>query len=434
MMTSFQLLKGRRAWVRGVAVTLAMLLAVPISTASAIAQTPTTTSKPGQTPTPTAKPGQTPTPTPTATPKTSDYVKLTADQLDSLVAPIALYPDPLLSQTLVASTYPLELVQAQQFIEKNDKEKKLKGDELVKAVEKEKWDASVQATAVVPDLLKRLTEDITWTLNLGNAFLEQQSDVMDSVQRLRKKAKDAGKLDSSEQQKVETKVVETKTVIEIVPTSTTVVYVPTYSPTVIWGPPLYYPYPPIYYPPYYGGAWVGFGVGIAVGIGISGGWGWGCGWGGNNVYINHNNNFVRNTNINTGNIGRGSGNTNWSHNPSHRGGAPYASTNTASKFGGNTGARTGASTTGANRTGSGLGSGSTGARPGATSSSANRAGSGLGSGSTSRPAGGDKVGSRSVPSSSSRSSGGFGGMSSGASRAGAASARGGGSMGGGGRR
>jgi hypothetical protein len=361
-----------------------------------------------------------------------DYVKLTADQLDSLVAPIALYPDPLLSQTLVASTYPLELVQAQQFIEKNDKEKKLKGDELVKAVEKEKWDASVQATAVVPDLLKRLTEDITWTLNVGNAFLEQQSDVMDAVQRLRKKAKDAGKLDSSEQQKVETKVVETKTVIEIVPTSTSVVYVPTYSPTVIWGPPLYYPYPPIYYPPYYGGAWVGFGVGIAVGIGISGGWGWGCGWGGNNVYINHNNNFVRNTNINTGNIGRNSGNSNWSHNPSHRGGAPYASTNSANKFGGGSAGRTGATATGANRTGSGLGSGSTGARPGATSSSANRSGSGLGS-SSSRPTGGDKVGSRSVPSSS-RTSGGFGGMSSGASRAGAASARGGGSMGGGGRR
>ena len=418
---------------RGVATALAVLLAVPISTVAAIAQTPTP--KPTQTATPTAKPGQTPTPTPGAADK--DYVKLTADQLDSLVAPIALYPDPLLSQTLVASTYPLELVQAQQFIEKNDKEKKLKGDELSKAVEKEKWDPSVQATAVVPDLLKRLTEDITWTLNLGNAFLEQQQDVMDAVQRLRKKAKDAGKLDNSEQQKVETKVVETKTVIEIQPTSTTTVYVPTYSPTVIWGPPLYYPYPPVYYPPYYGGAWVGFGVGVAVGIGISGGWGWGCGWGGggNNIYINNNNNFVKNNNINTGNIGRNSGNSNWNHNPSHRGGAPYASNNTASKFGGSTGARTGANATGANRTGSGLGSGSSGSRPSTSSSSANRAGSGSGLGSSSsRSTGGDKVGSRSVPSSSSRSSGGFGGMSSGASRAGASSARGGGSMGGGGRR
>ena len=434
-------LKPLKRLMRVVATALAVLLAAPLSTVSAIAQTPTPTAKPGQTPTPTAKPGQTPAPTSTAKPGEpgSDYVKLTADQVDALVAPIALYPDPLLSQTLVASTYPLELVQAQQFIEKNDKEKKLKGDELVKAVEKEKWDPSVQATAVVPDLLKRLTEDITWTLNLGNAFLEQQSDVMDAVQRLRKKAKDAGKLDSSEQQKVETKVVETKTVIEIVPTSTSVVYVPAYSPTVIWGP-MYYPYPPIYYPPYYGGAWVGFGVGIAVGIGISGGWGWGCGWGGggNNIYINNNNNFVKNNNINTGNIGRGSGNSNWNHNPSHRGGAPYASTNTANKFGGGTAGRTGANATGANRTGSGLGAGTTGANragAGVNSTGANRSSSGLGSGSTSRPTGGgDKVGSRSVPSSSSRSSGGFGGMSGGASRAGASSARGGGSMGGGGGR
>jgi hypothetical protein len=331
-----------------------------------------------------------------------------------------------MSQALVASTYPLELVQAQQWLKKNEK---LKGDDLTKAVEKQKWDPSVQATAVIPDLLKRLTEDITWTQNLGNAFLEQQDDVMDAVQRLRKKAKDAGKLDSSEQQKVETKVVENETVIVIQPTSTQVVYVPTYSPTVIWGPPVY-PYPPMYYPPYYpGGAWLGFGVGIAVGIGISGGWGWGCGWGhgGNNIYINNNNNFnrINNGNINTGNINRG--NTNWQHNPSHRGNAPYSSTATANKFGGATrdtmASRSGAaaSNVGANRTGAG-----------ATGAGVNRAGAT----SASRPTGGDKVGSRTVPQSSSRSSG-FGGASSGASRAGAASARGGASMGsrgGGGRR
>ena len=371
-----------------------------------------------QTPTPQAKP---------AAAGADAAVKLSNDQLDSLVAPVALYPDPLLSQALVASTYPLELVQAQQWLKKNEK---LKGDDLTKAVEKQKWDPSVQATAVVPDLLKRLTEDITWTQNLGNAFLEQQDDVMNAVQRLRAKAKADGKLDSSEQQKVETKVVESKTIIEIQPTSTTVVYVPTYSPTVIWGPPIY-PYPPMYYPPYYpGGAWLGFGVGIAVGIGISGGWGWGCGWGGggNNVYINHNNNFNRiNTgNINTGNINRG--NSNWQHDPSHRGNAPYSSASTANKFGGSTrdsmSSRNSAaaSSAGANRAG-------------ATSAGANRPSST----SASRPTGGDKVGSRSIPQSSSRSSG-FGGASSGsmgASRAGSASARGGASMGsrgGGGRR
>jgi len=418
-MTSFQPMHGGRTAIRGIAVALAVVMVVPVNTVAVIAQTPT--------PTATAKPAQ----TPAAADK--DAPKLTADQLDSLVAPVALYPDPLLSQSLVASTYPLELIQAQQWLEKNPK---LKGDELTKAVEKQDWDPSVQATAVVPDLLKRLTEDITWTHNLGNAFLEQQSEVMAAVQRLRKKAKDAGKLDNTEQQKVETKVVESQTVIEIQPTSTTVVYVPTYSPTVIWGPPMYYPYPPIYYPPYYGGAWLGFGVGIAVGIGISGGWGWGCGWGGggNNVYINHNNNFIKTNNIRTGNTGAIGGNSNWNHNPSHRGGAPYASQNSASKFGGSTGrtgagagggTRPGATSTGANRSGSGVGAGSTSAsRPG-----------GLGSSSSSRPTtGGDRVGSRSVPTTSSRTSGGFGGMSGGASRAGASSARGGGSMGGGGRR
>jgi hypothetical protein len=357
-------------------------------------------------------------------------VKLTADQLDSLVAPIALYPDPLLSQALVASTYPLELVQAQQWLEKN---KSLKGDALTKEVEKQKWDPSVQATVVVPDLLKRLTEDITWTDNLGNAFLDQQADVMDAAQRLRKKAKDAGKLESTEQQKVETKVVETKTVIEIQPTSTTVVYVPTYSPTVIWGPPLYYPYPPIYYPPYYpGSAWLGFGVGIMVGIGISGGWGYGCGWGGggNNVYINHNNNFIKTNNIRTGNINNGNingGRSDWNHNPSHRGAAPYANQNTASKFGGTArGDSPSARTTGAGNGGAN--------RPSTGATGANRPSSSSAGG-----AGGDKVGSRSVPQSSSRSGSGFSGTSSGASRAGSTSSRGGSSMGsrgggGGGRR
>jgi hypothetical protein len=365
-------------------------------------------------------------------------VKLTADQLDSLVAPIALYPDPLLSQALVASTYPLELVQAQQWLEKN---KSLKGDALTKEVEKQKWDPSVQATVVVPDLLKRLTEDITWTDNLGNAFLDQQADVMDAAQRLRKKAKDAGKLESTEQQKVETKVVETKTVIEIQPTSTTVVYVPTYSPVVIWGPPVY-PYPPVYYPPYYpGSAWLGFGVGIMVGIGISGGWGYGCGWGGGgNVYINHNNNFINNGNINNGNINRGNinngningGRSDWSHNPSHRGAAPYANQNTASKFGGTArGDSPAARTTGAGGAN----------RPSAGATGANRPSAGA-TGAT-RPsttsAGGDRVGSRSVPQSSSRSGSGFSGTSSGASRAGSSSSRGGSSMGsrgggGGGRR
>jgi hypothetical protein len=257
--------------------------------------------------------------------------KLSADQLDSLVAPIALYPDPLLAQCLVASTYPIDIVAAQQWMAKNQS---LKGEELGKAAEKQPWDPSVQALVLVPDALKVLSENIKWTADLGDAFLAQENDVMDAVQRLRGKAKDSGKLESSEQMKVETTTVESKTVIEIQPSSTEVVYVPSYSPTVIWGAPMY-PYPPMYYPPYYpGGAFLGFGVGIAIGIGISGGWGWGCGWhgGGNTININNNNNFVNNSNRQN-NVNR-SGNSNWQHNPQQRGGAPYKDKATANKYGG----------------------------------------------------------------------------------------------------
>src|SRR3974390_656686 len=136
--------------------------------------------------------------------------KIPPDQLDSLVAPIALYPDPLLAQVLAASTYPLELIQLQQWLTKH---KDLKDKTLADAVAKQPWDPSVQAMAGLPDVVKRLTDDIQWTTDLGNAFLAQQSDVMDAVQRMRAKAKDQGNLKSTEQVKVETKVVESKQVI-----------------------------------------------------------------------------------------------------------------------------------------------------------------------------------------------------------------------------
>ena len=140
--------------------------------------------------------------------------KLPADQLDSLVAPIALYPDPLLAQTLVASTYPLEIIQLQQWLTKN---KDLKDKALADAVAKQPWDPAIQSMAAVPDVVKRLADDIQWTTQLGDAFLDQQNDVMDAVQRMRKKAEDKGALTSNEQQKVETKVVEDKTVIVVQP-------------------------------------------------------------------------------------------------------------------------------------------------------------------------------------------------------------------------
>jgi hypothetical protein len=265
-----------------------------------------------------------------------EAAKISPDQLDSLVAPIALYPDPLLAQVLAASTYPLEIIQLQQWLTKNPK---LKDKELADAVAKQPWDPSVQSLAGLPEVVKRLADDIQWTTDLGNAFLAQQKDVMDAVQRMRKKAKDKGNLKSNEQQKVETKEVEAKQVIVIEQANPQVVYVPTYNPVVVYGPPVY-AYPPIYYPPpgyYAAGAAISFGVGVAMGAMWSGGWCCAAGWGGGNVQINNYNNFNRNANINrNANVNRNvSGRTsNWNHNPQHRGGAPYSNRATADKFGG----------------------------------------------------------------------------------------------------
>src|SRR6267142_1086454 len=246
---------------------------------------------------------------------TSQDEKLTNDQLDSLVAPIALYPDQLLSQTLVASTYPLEIVQLQQWLEKN---KDLKGKAVTDAVAKQSWDPSVQAMAAFPTVVKNLAENISWTDNMGNAFLAQQNDVMEAVQRMRAKAVEKGALQSSEQQKVETKVVENKTVIVVQPSSPEVVYVPSYAPAAIWGAP-YYPYPVMAYPWYAptGGRVLAFGAGVAIGVAWGGGgWGWNTGWGGNNnININRNNTFVNNYNgANRGNR-YGGANNSWQHNP-----------------------------------------------------------------------------------------------------------------------
>src|SRR5246500_2782780 len=258
------------------------------------------------------------------------------EQLDSLVAPIALYPDPLLSQTLVASTYPLEIIQLQQWLEKN---KTLKDKALADAVQKEPWDASIQAMAALPDVVKQLAENIKWTTDLGNAFLAQQSDVMDAVQRMRKKAMDGGNLKSSEQQKVETKEVESKQVIVIEQASPDVVYVPSYNPTVVYGAPAY-PYPPIAYPPagyYAAGMAISFGIGIAMGAAWGGGWGYHNSWGGNNdITINRNNTFVNNSNRQNVSNRSATGGNNWQHNPQHRGGAPYSNRATANKYGGTT--------------------------------------------------------------------------------------------------
>jgi hypothetical protein len=257
--------------------------------------------------------------------------KLSPEQLDSLVAPIALYPDPLLSQTLVASTYPLEIIQLHQWLAQN---KKLKDKELAEAVKKQDWDPSIQAMAPLPDVVKQLAENIKWTADLGNAFLAQQSEVMDAVQRMRAKAKEKGNLKTNEQQKVEVKTVESKQVIVIEQASPEVIYVPSYNPTVVYGAP-FYPYPPIYYPPvgyYAAGMAISFGVGVAMGAAWGGGWGWNSGWGGNNdININRNNTFVNNSNRS---VRGGNRSGTWQHNPQHRGGAPYSDRATANRYGG----------------------------------------------------------------------------------------------------
>jgi hypothetical protein len=256
---------------------------------------------------------------------------LSPDQLDSLVAPLALFPDPILSQVLVASTYPEEIVQAAQWRDKNSS---LNGKALADAAAKQPWDASVQALVMLPDLLKRLSQDILWTSDLGNAFLAQQDGVMQSIQRMRLKAQQKGALQSNSEQTVSTTTANGQNDIVIQPANPEVVYVPQYDPAAIWGPPVYYPYPAIYYPPV---TTISFGTGFALGAiwggGGWGGWGWGCEWGHHNVVIN--NNFINRNHFNRVTVATGN---NWVHNPAHRGGTAYPNRSVANRYRGGQGA------------------------------------------------------------------------------------------------
>src|SRR3989454_6328893 len=226
-----------------------------------------------------------------------------------------------------------------------DRNKNLQGKALGDAVAKQPWDPSVQALVATPDVVQRMAGNIQWTTDLGNAFLAQQSDVMDAVQRLRGKAESKGTLKTSAQQKVETKTVEGgKQVIVVEPSSPDVVYVPSYDPTVVYGPPPpAYPYYPYAYPGYVPGTALAWGAGIALGAAAwgawgGGGWGWNCGWGHGNVDVNVNNKYVNNynknvnKNFNQANFNKQGGA--WQHNPQHRGNAPYGDRGTANKFGG----------------------------------------------------------------------------------------------------
>ena len=260
---------------------------------------------------------------------------MTPEQLDDLVAPIALYPDPLLSEILAASTYPMEIAEAEQWVRDHPK---WHGKKLLDEAKKQNWDPSVQGLVVFPDVLARLSQDMNWTTQLGNAFLAQQAQVMQAVQSMRSQAMAKGSLHSTPQMTVTTQNQNGQSIIQILPANPDVWYVPNYNPVYIWGPPLWGVYPPLFYP----GIGIGFGwfPGIDIGLcfGGWGGWGWG-GWGwtpdwfGGTIVLNHSffNRFGFHYGF--GGPGLGLGRSVWVHNPAHRLGVPYANREVANRFG-----------------------------------------------------------------------------------------------------
>jgi Protein of unknown function (DUF3300) len=224
-------------------------------------------------------------PAPAATPQPTAAAKLLKpEELEALVAPIALYPDNLLSLVLIASTYPVDVVQGDRWAKQN---KKLKGEQLKAAVDKQSWDDSVKSLVATPDVLAMMSSKLDWTVKLGEAVLAQQADVMDAIQRLRAKADANNKLTSTKQQKVTKSQEGGRTIIAIEPTDPDMLYVPYYDPAVMYGAWPYADYPPYYwgYPDYIPGgliaAGLAFGTGWALSNWGSSGtwWGGGVNWG-----------------------------------------------------------------------------------------------------------------------------------------------------------
>jgi len=286
-----------------------------------------------------------------------------------------------------------------------------------------------------------MAENVQWTTDLGNAFLAQQSDVMDAVQRMRGKAQGTGNLKTSSQQTVQTKAVEGgKQVIEIQQASPDVAYVPSYDPTVVYGAaPAEAPYYNYSYPGYVPGSALAWGAGVAVGAAAWGAWGgnwgnWGnCDWNHGDVNINNKNNFNKNYNKN---VNRGAGQSNqWQHNPQHRGGTPYANKSTANKYGGGTRPGAGGAGTASRTAGAGAGAkagAGTATRPGGGAAGAKPGGGAKAGGgkAAAKPSGGggNKVGNHAASAPSKGGSAFGGGSSGGAARA--SSSRGASSMGG----
>jgi hypothetical protein len=243
---------------------------------------------------------------------------LSPAQLDRLTAPIALYSDSLLGMILTGATYPLEVVEAARWLDA-DEHSSLKGDALNAALEQQSWDTSVKALVAVPEVLRMMNQNLEWTEQLGDAFLSQQADVMDSIQRLRHSAAASGALQSSPQESVATD--EGEIVIE--PASPDIVYVPCYGPAIYgpwpWPeyPPFYFPYPPDYC---YGGGLITFGIGFGI---IGPYWGWGrWNWPGHGFYV---------TGPRRPHGGPRPGRP-WAHDPAHRHGVPYRDMPTARRY------------------------------------------------------------------------------------------------------
>jgi len=267
-----------------------------------------------------------------APPPSQPGAPLSPQQLDDLVAPIALYPDPLVAQVLAAATYPMEIAEAEQWVRDHPSWKTSK---LMDKAKKQNWDPSVQGLVAFPDVLARLTQDMNWTTQLGNAFLAQQADVMQAVQRMRAQAEAKGTLHSTPQEVVTNNNQGGQQEISIEPANPDVWYVPNYNPDYVWGPPVWGAYPPLLYP----GIDVGLGwyPGIDIGLcfGGWGGWGWG-GWGwspnwyGGSIYVDHS--FFHRYGFRHFGDGGPLGSSPWMHNPEHRLGVPYANREVAGRF------------------------------------------------------------------------------------------------------
>jgi hypothetical protein len=258
---------------------------------------------------------------------------LTPEQLNDLVAPVALYPDNLLGEVLAASTYPTEIVEANQWVLDHPHWKPSK---MMDKAKKQNWDPSVQGLVAFPNVLAMLSQDLNWTTQLGNAFLANQGDVMQAVQRMRAQAEAKGTLQSNPQETVSTQEQNGQSVITIQPANPDEWYVPNYNPAYVWGPPAWGVYPPLVYPGV--GVGIGWWPGIDIGLwfGGWGGWGWG-GWGwtpnwyGGGLFIDHS--FFHRYGFRDYGGGGFMGRSAWAHDPYHRGGVPYPNAEVAGRFG-----------------------------------------------------------------------------------------------------